>query len=197
MRRAADHLRKDGYKVYESAEPGGTAIGQQIRRILLDHRNKELSPTAELLLMFAARAQNVDEGIVPALASGKIVLSDRFTDSSVAYQGAGRGLGVETVLEVDRVACRGLVPDLTIYIDIDPLVGLARAHARNSKFKATETRLDEQELDFYRRAREGYRQIANDEPGRVRVIDGAGTLDEVEAAIWPCLEQWLTERAAR
>src|SRR5207244_669893 len=104
--------------VLESVEPGGTPIGQQIRRILLDPANQELSATAELLLMFAARAQNVDQWILPALEQGKLVISDRFTDSSIAYQGAGRGLGWETVLTIDRIACRGLAPDLTICVDI-------------------------------------------------------------------------------
>ena len=107
-------LRHQGRDVLESVEPGGTPIGQQIRRILLDPANKELTATTELLLMFAARAQNVEQWILPALAQGKIVVSDRFTDSSIAYQGAGRGLGWEKVLEVDGIACQGLVPDLTL-----------------------------------------------------------------------------------
>src|SRR5580700_6902920 len=113
-RMLAERLRGEGRTVLESAEPGGTPIGQQIRRILLDPANRELTPIAELLLMFAARAQNVEQWILPALAAGKIVISDRFTDSSIAYQGAGRGLGWEKVLELDGIACHGLVPDLTI-----------------------------------------------------------------------------------
>src|SRR6202046_2777547 len=126
----AERLRAEGRPVLESVEPGGTPIGQQIRRILLDPANKELTATAELLMMFAARAQNVEQWILPALEQGKIVISDRFTDSSIAYQGSGRGLGWERVLELDRIACRGLKPDLTICIDIDPETGLARALAR-------------------------------------------------------------------
>src|SRR6202050_3795001 len=126
----AARLRSEGYAVLESVEPGGTPIGQQIRRILLDPANRELTPIAEMLLMFAARAQNVEQWILPALAEGKIVVSDRFTDSSVAYQGAGRGLGWETVLTIDRIACHGLVPDLTLCIDIDSETGLSRALAR-------------------------------------------------------------------
>src|ERR1700689_4246458 len=124
-RSLAERLRGAGWPVLESAEPGGTPIGQQIRRILLDPANRELTPIAELLLMFAARAQNVEQWILPALTQGKIVISDRFTDSSIAYQGAGRGLGWEKVLEVDRIACQGLVPDLTLCIDIDSETGLA------------------------------------------------------------------------
>ena len=121
--------------VLETAEPGGTPIGLQIRRILLDAKNQELCPTAELLLMFAARAQNVDQWILPALVPRQIVLCDRFTDSSLVYQGAGRGLGAEVVYEVDRVACRGLIPDLTLVIDIDVDAGLTRARRRNERPK--------------------------------------------------------------
>jgi dTMP kinase len=192
MARLGNRLREAGYSILESAEPGGTPIGQQIRRVLLDARNQDLCPTAELLLMFAARAQNVDQWILPALAEGKIVLSDRFTDSSLAYQGAGRGLGAEVVLEVDRIACRGLVPDLTLCIDIDPVTSLARAHARNRTDQSNvETRLDEQEIDFYRKVREGYRQIAVDEPNRFRMVEGEHTPDEIAAEIWSIVESEL------
>ncbi len=184
LRLLAARLRGAGHEVVESAEPGGTPIGIEIRRILLDNRNHDLCPTAEMLLMFAARAQNVDQWILPALASGKIVLSDRFTDSTLAYQGTARGLGSEMVLDVDRIACRGLVPDLTLYIDVEPFTSLARAHARNQQQSDTGTRLDEQDLEFYRKVRTGYRQIAADEPGRVQVIDGDRTVDEIAADIW-------------
>jgi dTMP kinase len=184
MRLLAERLRAEGREVLETAEPGGTRIGRQIRRVLLDSANHELCPTAELLLMFACRAQNVDEWILPALSAGKIVLSDRFTDSTLAYQGAGRGLGSEVVLDVDRIACRGLVPDLTLCIDIDPETSLARAHARNRRQQGPETRLDEQEIDFYRRVREAYRQIASDEAQRFRLVDGARSRDEIAASVW-------------
>ena len=147
----AERLRGEGRPVLESVEPGGTPIGQQIRRILLDPANKELTATAELLLMFAARAQNVEQWILPALAEGKIVISDRFTDSSIAYQGAGRGLGWERVLELDRIACHGLVPDLTICVDIDTETGLARALSRGG----IETRLEEQAIEFHRQRARG------------------------------------------
>ena len=118
----------------ETAEPGGTPIGMQIRRVLLDAANQELRPTTELLLMFAARAQNVEQWILPALSEGRVVLCDRFTDSTLVYQGAARGMGAEVVYEVDRIACRGLVPDLTLVIDIDVETGLARAHRRSHSY---------------------------------------------------------------
>jgi len=191
MELLAARLRAAGHCVFESAEPGGTPIGKQIRRVLLDSANRDLCPTAEMLLMFAARAQNVEQWILPALAEGKIVLSDRFTDSTLAYQGVARGLGIEAVLEVDRIACRGLVPDLTLCIDIDPLMGLTRAHARNRDASNMETRLDEQDVAFYRKVREGYRQIASDEPRRVRLIDGERAVEEIAEDVWRAVAERL------
>jgi dTMP kinase len=179
-RMLAERLRSEGRPVVESVEPGGTPIGQQIRRILLDPANRELTPVAELLLMFAARAQNVEQWILPALAEGKIVISDRFTDSSIAYQGAGRGLGWETVLAIDRIACHGLIPDLTICVDIDTETGLSRALARGG----AETRLEEQAIEFHRRAREAYHELARREPQRFRLIDGRGTPEAIAAKVW-------------
>ena len=184
LRRLAVRLREQGHAVLETSEPGGTPIGMQIRRILLDSKNLEMRPTTELLLMFAARAQNVDEWILPALSRGEIVLSDRFTDSSLVYQGAARGLGAEVVYEVDRIACRGLVPDLTIVIDIETEVGLERAHGRNRKTQDVETRIDEQAVGFHRKVREAYLQLAADEPARVKLIDGARSEEVVEKDVW-------------
>jgi len=184
----AERLRGEGRPVLESVEPGGTPIGQQIRRILLDPANKELTATAELLLMFAARAQNVEQWILPALAEGKIVISDRFTDSSIAYQGAGRGLGWETVLELDRIACHGLAPDLTICVDIDTETGLARALSRGG----LETRLEDQAIEFHRRAREAYHELARCEPQRFRLIDGRGTPEEIAAKVWEQVAPLIT-----
>jgi dTMP kinase len=184
LRTLAQRLRNQGREVLETQEPGGTAIGIQIRRILLDPANTKLSPTAEMLLMFAARAQNVDEAILPALADGRIVLCDRFTDSTVVYQGAGRGLGAEVVYELDRIACRGLVPDLTFLLDIDTETGLARARRRNNLNHSNETRFDEQDLSFHRKVREAYQRLAADEPRRIRLIDGNRSREEVAAEIW-------------
>jgi dTMP kinase len=179
-RMLAERLRGEGRAVLESVEPGGTPIGQQIRRILLDPVNKELTATAELLLMFAARAQNVEQWILPALGEGKIVISDRFTDSSLAYQGAGRGLGENTVLSLDRIACRGLIPDLTICIDIDSETGLARALARGGM----ETRLEEQAIEFHHKVRAAYHELARKEPWRFRLVDGCGTPEAIAEKVW-------------
>jgi dTMP kinase len=188
LRLLGKRLRGKNQPVLETAEPGGTPIGMQIRRVLLDAKNQELCPTAELLLMFAARAQNVDQAILPALATGQVVLCDRFTDSTLVYQGAARGLGAEVVYDVDRIACRGLVPDLTLVIDIDVETGLARAQRRNQRTQDVETRLDEQSLDFHRKVRAAYHQLAEDEPKRVKLIDGSGEEAEVARAVWAVVQ---------
>jgi len=187
-RMLAERLRREGRPVLETVEPGGTPIGQQIRRILLDPANKELTPTTELLLMFSARAQNVEQWILPALAEGKIVISDRFTDSSLAYQGSGRGLGWDRVLDLDRMACKGLVPDLTLCIDVDSETGLARARSRGD----AETRLEEEAIEFHRKVREAYHELARREPQRFQLIDGHGTRDAIAAAVWERVAALLT-----
>jgi len=175
----------------ETQEPGGTPIGIQIRHVLLDAKNRELCPTTELLLMFASRAQNVDQSILPALSAGRTVLSDRFTDSTLVYQGVGRGLGPDVVYELDRIACRGLVPDLTLLIDIDAETGLARAHSRSVRTEDPETRMEEQEMGFHRKVREAYRQLAAEEPRRVRLIDGSQTREAVAIEVWQAVESLL------
>ena len=184
MERLAARLRAAGREVLVTAEPGGTAIGQQIRRILLDGANQDLRPTAELLLYFASRAQNVDECIQPGIERGAVILCDRFTDSSLVYQGCGRGLGEETVLELDRIACRGLKPDLTILVDIDVATALERARARNTATTSNETRMDEQSVEFHTAVYRAYHALAAAEPERIRVIDGRADRDAIERAIW-------------
>jgi len=191
MRLLAGRLRDCGREVLETAEPGGTRIGIAIRRILLDGANQELSPTAEMLLYFAARAQNVDEWITPALAAGKVVVADRFTDSTLVYQGCGRGLGAETVMTLDRIACRGLQPDLTLLIDIDPETSLARAHTRNASAALGETRMDEQSLEFHRQVYEAYHALAAREPGRVRMVDGRAAIEPIAEEIWKVVEPYV------
>ena len=183
MRRLAKRLRREGRTVLETAEPGGTEIGLQIRKILLDSANYALSPTAELLLYFASRAQNVDQSILPAISKGTVVLSDRFTDSSLVYQGCGRGLGADTVLALDQIACRGLKPDLTLLIDIDLATSLARAEARNLRGNRTD-RMEQQEAAFYEKVRDAYLALAAKEPDRFHIIDGRDKQDSVAAQIW-------------
>jgi len=191
MHRLAGRLRTMGRTVLETAEPGGPPIAQKIRRILLDSAHQELSPTTELLLYFASRAQNVDEWIMPALARGEIVLSDRFTDSSLVYQGYGRGLGAENVMELDRIACRGLKPDLTILVDVDAEASLARARARNLAEPHPETRMDDQSLDFHRKVYQAYHELAEAEPERVKVVNGRAGIEAIEEEVWSVVRAYV------
>ena len=191
MHRLAARLRAAGRTVLETAEPGGTPIGQKIRRILLDSANRELCPPAELLLYFASRAQNVEEWILPALERGEIVLADRFTDSSLVYQGRGRGLGEDAVVALDRIACRGLKPRLTILVEIDAETSLARARARNAAEPHCETRMDDQSLDFHRSVYQAYRELAEREPERVKTVDGRAPIDAIEAQVWEVVRPYV------
>ena len=191
MHRLAARLRAAGRIVLETAEPGGTPIGQKIRRILLDSANQELSPSAELLLYFASRAQNVDQWIRPALDRGEVVLADRFTDSSRVYQGRGRGLGEDAVMALDRIACRGLQPQLTILVEIDPETSLARARARNAAEPHCETRMDDQSLDFHRTVYDAYRALAESDPGRVKRIDGNAPVETIEQRVWETVRPYV------
>jgi dTMP kinase len=191
MRMLGERLRAAGKAMVENAEPGGTPIGMQIRRILLDAKNQELCPTAELLLYFASRAQAVDELVRPALAEGKVVLSDRWTDSTLVYQGCGRGLGVDTVLALDRIACRGLKPDLTLIVDIDLETSLERARARNTITESSETRMDEQSVEFHRKVRDAYHELAAHEPDRIRLVDGGASVEAVAEEVWNIVSRYV------
>jgi len=191
MHRLAERLRRMGRTVLETVEPGGPPISMKIRRILLDSANQELSPTTEVLLYFASRAQNVDEWIVPALARGEIVLSDRFTDSSLVYQGCGRGLGSAAVEALERIACRGLKPHLTILVDVDAEASLARARARNLAEPHCETRMDDQSLEFHRKVWEAYHALAEREPQRVKVVNGRAGMDEIEREVWEVVSAYV------
>lgn len=184
LRILAKALRDRGLEVVETVEPGGTEIGRQIRRILLDPANTSIHARTELLLYFASRAQNVEEVIRPALAAGSVVLCDRFTDSTLVYQGCGRGLAPETVLELDRIACQGLRPSLTVLIDIDLETSLARAKRRNKSASGPdESRIDEESNAFHEAVRRGYLALAAAEPERFVVVDGRAGVAEVAALI--------------
>jgi dTMP kinase len=188
LRKLAAALRAAEHKVVETREPGGTAIAEKIRRVLLDSGTQGLSPLAEMALMFASRAQHIAEVIQPALDHGSIVLCDRFTDSTEAYQGSGRKLGSEVVLELHRLLCGDLQPDLTILLDSDPAMSVGRArrrnrhaaHAAHSSNKSTskhhdENRFEQETHTFFSRVREGYLKIAAREAQRVVVVDATGT----------------------
>ncbi len=194
FRLLGNSLRERGREVIETVEPGGTAIGQQIRRILLDPASADIQPRTELLLYFASRAQNVDQVIRPALDSGRIVLCDRFTDSTLVYQGSGRGIDTKVVLDLDRIACRGLKPDITILIDIDLETSLTRAKRRNDRVGQSESRIDEESAAFHERVREGYLALARNEPDRFIVIDGRGAIGEVAALIREAIREGMPDR---
>lgn len=182
-------LRDRGKQVVETVEPGGTAIGQQIRRILLDPASADLQPRAELLLYFASRAQNVDQVIRPALETGRIVLCDRFTDSTLVYQGCGRGLDTAAVKDLDRIACQGLKPDITFLIDIDLETSLMRARRRNERTGKSESRIDEEGVAFHERVRQGYLALAKSDPDRIVLIEGRAPIALVAQRIQEALEQ--------
>ena len=177
-------LRASGRDPVRVQEPGGTRIGLEIRKILLDRANSELVPTAELLLYFASRAQNIAEVIRPALERGQVVVADRFTDATMAYQGYGREMGPDIVRTIEAIACGGLRPDLTLWLDISLDVGVRRALDRNPSSKTDETRMEQEGREFYRRVYQGYRDIATAEPARVAHIDASGTIDQVADLIW-------------
>jgi dTMP kinase len=171
-------------------EPGGTAAGEKIRRLLLDTATAGLSPMAELALMFASRAQHIMEVIQPALAEGRIVLCDRFTDSTEAYQGGGRKLGSAPVLALHRILCHSLQPDLTILMDSDVAASVDRARrrnkadsARNVRGKHDENRFEQESRAFFARVRSAYLMIAAREPHRVALVDARGTAAETHARI--------------
>ena len=189
LRLLAARLRDSGYTVVETAEPGGTPIGRQIRQVLLDHHNEELYPTAELLLYFACRAQNVDQWIRPALEAGSVVLSDRFTDSTRAYQGAARHLGGPIVESLHAIACRGIQPDLTLLVDIDLDTSVERSRSRD---RDTD-RMERQNPAFYQAVKAAYAEIAASESSRVRVVDGRAGIYKVAESIWHAVSPALPE----
>lgn len=176
----ADALRQQGIDVAATREPGGTRIGDGIRSLLLDLTHTEISPRTETLLFQAARAQLVDEVILPAMAAGRVVLCDRYVDSTLAYQGYGRGQPLDALRAIGAYATRQLTPTLTIYLDIDVVAGLAR---KRTGATAEWNRMENLEIEFHRRVREGYLAMATQEPARWLVLDAAQSIDAIHLAI--------------
>ncbi|WP_299026973.1 dTMP kinase [uncultured Thermanaerothrix sp.] len=174
----AKFLRQQGYTVLATREPGGTSIGDQVRAILTDLQNAAMHPRTEILLFLAARAQLVEEVIRPALAQGHVVLCDRYADSTLAYQGYGHGVNLETLRALLAFATGGLVPDLTLLLDIDPEVGLQRRRRAGQW-----NRLDAYDLDFHRRVRQGYLELARQEPHRWYVVDASQPVAVVQSTL--------------
>jgi dTMP kinase len=187
IKRLAAWLESRGHDPVLTRQPGGTATGDRIRAILLDSRSTGLAPMAEMALMFADRAQAIAEVIQPALDAGKVVVCDRFTDSTEAYQGGGRQLGSQTVLDLHRLICADLKPDLTILLLPSLNASLTRARRRNTRDEAQtgkdENRFELEQDGFHRRVWEKYREIAKREPQRVVLIEGDLSIDEIHEQI--------------
>lgn len=184
IRLLAEQLTSSGRHVTLTREPGGCAIADKIRAILLDAGNRGMSSLTELLLYAAARAQHVTEVIAPALEAGSIVLCDRFTDATVAYQSCGRGIERATIDLLNTLACGEIRPDLTILIDCDAATGLERARRRiNASSGPREERFELEALAFHQRVRDGYRELASREPARFLMIDGSDSIDQIAGNI--------------
>ena len=184
LRLLARKLVSAGHDVTVTREPGGCPIADRIREILLDAGNTAMQPLTELLLYAAARAQHVAEVVAPALEQGHIVLCDRFTDATIAYQGFGRSLDTSIITQLNRLATGTIHPHLTVLVDCPEEIGLARAMSRiNSSRGAREERFELESLQFHQRVRKGYLQLAEQEPDRFIVIDGAGSIETTEAAV--------------
>lgn len=189
IRLLAEALEKSGMSVRLTREPGGCPISDKIRAILLDASNSEMTPSAELLLYAAARAQHIHEVIEPAIKAGKTVLCDRFTDATLSYQGYGRGLDLSLIKSLNETATAGCKPDLTILIDCPVEIGLERAVARIEAGSAAdinhlrEERFERESIDFHQRVRSGYLKLAEGSPERFIIIDGTGTPAEISSRI--------------
>lgn len=184
-----EKLKRQGRDAMTTREPGGIPIAEAIRSVLLARENTAMDARTEALLYAAARRQHLAEKVIPALERGTAVICDRFVDSSLAYQGYARGLGIEEVAEINRFATDGWVPDLTLYLDVDPEVGLARISANGSR---EVNRLDVESLAFHRRVREGYRLVAERSPERIVTLDAARPADEVAEEAWAILAAKLS-----
>lgn len=194
MKKLAAWLESHGHAITVTRQPGGTAIGDRIRQLLLDSRTDNLAARAELGLMFSDRAQAIAEVISPALAAGHVVLCDRYTDSTEAYQGGGRQLGSEVVLKLHEVMCGGLQPDLTILLLPDFNASLMRARSRNNRMKKNgtdENRFERENEAFYRRVYDKYREIAARESARVVTMEGDARVPEIHQRIVKVIEERL------
>ena len=181
-----DFLTKEGHDIIKTREPGGTVIGEQIREILLKNENHTLTYDAELLLVFSARAQHIQEVILPALSSGKIILCDRFTDASYAYQGGGRGIDASRISLLEKWVQGDLRPNLTLLFDLDVSIGMQRTKKRSDT-----DRFEREEIIFFEKIRNTYLERAQKEPQRFRIINSASSLENVKEQIVSILKDFL------
>lgn len=193
IKRLAKRLSDHRIKFVSTLEPGGTIIGQGIRRMLLDSRNSRLSPLAELILYEADRAQHVEEVIMPALDQGKWVICDRFFDATIAYQGAGRGLDMDLIMTLNNKVTKGVKPDITLLLDCPPEVGIERALERNNAFMGDgQDRFEREKMEFHNKVRNAYLEIARKDK-RFSIIDAALPEDAVEKEIFKIISPHLEE----
>lgn len=185
-RKLSNYLEKKGLRTIVSQEPGGTKIGQKLRKILLSPESKGMESLTELFLYLAVRAQHVEEVIKPALSEGKIVISDRFLDATVAYQSYGRGLDKSLVNELNHLVTQGLKPDLTILLDIEIPQGMKRAWG-----KGKGDRIEQEKIEFHQRVREGYLKLAEEEPERMKRIKVEGSIEETQIKIRQYVDELL------
>ena len=181
-----DFLTKEGHDVIKTREPGGTVIGEQIREILLKNENYTLTYDTELLLVFSARAQHIQEVILPALSSGKIILCDRFTDASYAYQGGGRDIDASRINLLEKWVQEDLRPNLTLLFDLDVSIGMQRTKKRSDA-----DRFEREEINFFKKIRNTYLERAKNEPQRFRIINSASSLESVKEQIITILKDFL------
>jgi dTMP kinase len=186
----ADFLRQLGYEVLTTREPGGTAIGDQVRQVILNLKNTEMNPRTEILLFCAARVQLVEQVIRPALARGVVVISDRYADSTLAYQGYGHRMDLEILRQILNFATGGLKPDLTLLLDVDVEEGLRRRRCSGGEWN----RLDAYEVEFHKRVRAGYHELAGTDPVRWKIIDANVDRELVQSSIRQVVEKALPPR---
>ena len=184
VRLLANRLRAETVEVVETRDPGGTAIGKEIRDLLIGRESVSMADASELLLYEASRAQLVREVIRPAIGRGAVVLSDRFTDSTIAYQGFGRGLDLDLIRGLNQFVTGGLKSDLTVLLDLDPILGLERCTKSVRVERSFRDRIAAEPLAFHQRVKEGYLALARQESERIRLIDARLSLSEIEAAVW-------------
>ena len=177
------YLRKRGIPLLVAREPGGTEVGESIRQILLHSKNTGLEPVSELLLYYASRYQNLHQNILPALAAGQWVLCDRFSDASLAYQGYGRGISLAFIKLLNQEVVHQRFPDLTVYIDIEPQLALLRARKRNQRSLYDEGRFENESLEFFKKVRDGYLKLADENSHRIKIINGNQSIEHVQADI--------------
>lgn len=193
-----EHLSGIGWDAIMVREPGGTPLGEHVRKVLLHTESRGMHPLSELFLYLAGRKDHVMRVIEPALSNGTTVISDRFSDATLAYQGYGRGLDLSLIRRLDRLACGDLTPDMTFLLELgDAEEGLMRALARHRRMDTAraEGRFEEEEVSFHRRVLDGYRELAGSNPDRIAVIDGAGSVEEIHGAILDLLKERFSSRS--